>query len=468
MGGVTNAVLEFSKRVSFRELPAEVIHQGKRCLQDGIGVILAGSTEECSAILRRQLVGYGGGAEAAVFGCEALRAPTSLAARANATAGHAMDFDDTQLSSSPDRIFGLLTHPTMAPLAAALAVGERLAVSGAKFLEAFLVGFEVECKIAEAIHPAHYQKGFHSSGTVGTFGAAVAAARLMDLDRSQLEMAIGIATSLTSGIRISFGTMAKPLQLGRAAENGVVAAELAANGFTGGKQALDGPWGFFSVFGGGVDTDRIVGALGNPYSVVEPGVSVKPYPCGSLAHPSMDAMLKLMLEYDVKAGEIEAIVLRAGSNILDPLRYAFPENALEAKFSLPFVLSSMALCRKAGIAEFTDAFVCSEPVRGMMRKVKVMRDPDIEAQGFEKMRSVVGVHLQDGRRLERSAEKYRGGPDRPLTQDELRQKFNDCAGLALAEKRVATAIEQIESIDLLGSIVELTETLTDSREATSP
>ena len=185
-----------------------------------------------------------------------------------------MDWDDTQLSTTADRIFGLLTHPTIPPLAAALAVGERLRVSGAQFLEAFLTGFEVECKIAEAIHPNHYKKGFHSSGTIGTFGAdgrrrQAARARR----RGHGARARRLPPACASGIRVNFGTMTKPLHVGRAAQNGVMAAELAATGFTGGADGLDGPWGFFQVFsfGGGFDADRIVGKLGNPYTHRQPG-----------------------------------------------------------------------------------------------------------------------------------------------------------------------------------------------------
>src|SRR5438093_13750020 len=154
-----------------------------------------------------------------------------------------------------------------------LALGERQRASGAQFLEAFLVGFEVECKIAEAIHPHHYTKGFHSSGTIGTFGAMAAAAKLLRLDRDATAHAIATAASMASGRRVHFGTMTKPLHVGRAAQNGVIAAELAAKGFTGGRDALDPPWGFFQVFsfGDGFDADRIIGKLGNPYTIVSPG-----------------------------------------------------------------------------------------------------------------------------------------------------------------------------------------------------
>lgn len=448
----TAAVIDFVLDASLETFPPDVIAQGRRCIIDGAGVILAGSTEPCARIVRELVAAQGGGAESTVLGGSSRRAPAPLTARANGTAGHAMDFDDTQLSSAPDRIFGLLTHPTVAPLSAGLAVAEREGVSGARFLEAFLTGFEVECKIAEAIHPRHYQEGFHSTATIGTFGAAVCAAKLLGLDRPALEMALGITASLTSGIRLGFGTMTKPLHAGRAAENGIVAADLAAQGFTSGQEGLEGTWGFFRVFAGGFDEGRIVGALGAPYSIVDPGVSFKPYPSGSLGHPSMDAMLALVTENDVQPGDIGAVTFRAGSNILKPLRYLRPRNELEAKFSIPFILSSIVLRRRAGIGEFTDEFVNSEPVRAMMERVEVVFDPEIDARGYDRMRSRIEVRLTDGRELVAEADTYRGGPERPFTRDELHGKFRECASLVLDDSAIGTALERLESVEELEDI----------------
>jgi len=262
---VTGAVVEFISRAAWKDFPAEAVAIGKRCIVDALGVMLAGSTQDASNILRAYLRASDSRTEATAFGSQAFRTGAASAALLNGTSGHALDWDDTQLATSADRIFGLLTHPTVPPLAAALAVGERERVSGKQFLEAFLTGFEVECKIAEAIHPNHYKKGFHSSGTVGTFGAATAAAKLLGLDAEKTAHALAIAASTAAGIRVNFGTMTKPLHVGRASQNGVVAAELAANGFTGGKEALDAPWGFFQVFshGGGFDADRIDALVGN-------------------------------------------------------------------------------------------------------------------------------------------------------------------------------------------------------------
>jgi 2-methylcitrate dehydratase PrpD len=464
----TGAVTDFVTRARLADFPAEAIAIGKRCIIDGLGVALAGSTTDASAVAHRQVLARGERGEATVLGSGA-RTSAASAALLNGLSGHALDFDDTQLSTTADRIFGLLTHPTVPPLMAALAVGERQQASGTQFLEAFLTGFEVECKISESIHPHHYKQGFHSSGTVGTFGAMAATAKLLGLDSRQLGHALAIAASSASGIRVNFGTMTKPLHVGRASQNGVLAAEWAADGFTGGTDALDGPWGFFKVFsfGSGFDADRIVGVLGNPHTIVSPGISIKPYPCGVLGHPTMDAMRVLVTTHDVKPEQIKAIRVRAGSNILNPLRYDVAQTELEAKFSPPFMVSAIALRRKAGIHEFTDEFVLSEPCQRMMAKVQRVLDPAIEARGFERIRSTVEVDLLDGRTLTQDAdERYRGGPERPFTRDELFEKFSECASLVLSPEDTRAVFEAVETIEEMPDVTALARLLTRTPVAT--
>lgn len=459
--GSTRAVVDFVTGAKLESFPPDVIAQGKRCLIDGFAVILAGSTVRGSAIVRRYIRSITDKTGASILGPERMGAPAPQAALANGASGHAMDFDDTQLSTTPDRTYGLLTHPTVPALASALAVAEQHQTSGAAFLEAFLTGFEVECKIAEAIDPDHYKRGFHSTATAGTFAGAAGTARLLRLDGVRTAHAIGIAASLAAGLRVNFGSMTKPLHAGRAAENGIAAALLASNGFTAGDDALDGQWGYFQVLGGGAELHRLIGALGRPYAIVNPGVSVKPYPCGSLSHPSMDAMLKLVTDHDIKPDQIKAIRLRAGSNILEPLRYKTARTELEAKFCVPFLLGVIALRRKAGIQEFTDEFVSSAPIQQMMTRVSTVFDPKIEAMGFDKIRSIVEVDLTDGRTLvQPSDERYRGSPAWPFTQAELRARFADCASPLLSTGRIQQALDQIEAVEKLKDIRELTRTLT--------
>ena len=342
--GTTDALTRFITTTSLADIPADVVAQAKRCLVDGFGVMLAGSTVQGSAIVRDYVRTLTAKKEATVIGAGTLGTSAAHAALVNAASGHAMDYDDTQLSTTPDRTFGLLTHPTVPALAAALAVAERMHASGAAFLEAFLVGFEVECKIAEAIDPDHYNHGFHSTGTIGTFAGAAAAAKLMKMPAPQVRHMLTIASSMSSGVRVNFGSMTKPLHSARAAENGVVAAELASRGFTGGDDGLDGQWGFFQVFGGGVDLDRIVPVLGKPYTMVNPGSSFKPYPCGTMTHPYIDCARRLAAK-GIKADDIKEMVCEVGEGTVhrlwEPLAAKqTPKNGYAGKFSTPYCIAA--------------------------------------------------------------------------------------------------------------------------------
>jgi len=448
---VTKEAAAFAANLTFRDLPGEALRIAKRCILDGLGLMFAGSDQACTTIVKRQSMALGKVPEATALGSEATKLAAPLAALINGTAGHAMDWDDTQLSVTPDRIYGLLTHPTIPPLAAGLAVAEKRGdVSGKDFLTAFLAGFEVECKIAEAIRPDHYKKGFHTSGTVGTFAAAVAAGKLLGLSERQFCHALGASASMAAGIRANFGTMMKPVHVGRAAFNGVSAALWAADGFEACPDGLDGPWGFFQVLGGGSDGEKIVGCLGKPHTIIDPGVSIKPYPCGVLTHPSMDAMLALVTEHDIRPDDVAEVVLYAGHNILNPIRYPIARNELQAKFCMPFLLSAILISRRAGIKEFTDEYVNSAPVQAMMRRVRTEFDPAIEAKGFEKIRSRVEVVLKDHRRMVRdSGEAYRGGPDHPLSDKELQEKFTDCSEKILDERTRKAVIAAVDDLDNL-------------------
>jgi len=458
---ITDEVVAFVAAAKFSDFPAEAIRIGKRCVLDGLGLMLAGSAQDCTRIVREFSLNSGQGSGATAFGKDSVKLSAALAALVNGTAGHAMDWDDTQLSTTPDRTFGLLTHPTMPPLAASLAVAEMSGgVSGRDFLTAFVTGFEVECKIAESIRPEHYEKGFHSSGTVGTFGAAVAAAKLIGLDRKQLRNLLGMTASMASGIRVNFGTMTKPLHVGRAAQNGVSAALLAQGGFEADPDGLDGPWGFFQVFGRGVDAERIVDKLGNPYSIVDPGVSVKPYPCGSLTHPSIDAMRAIVMENDLKPDDIQEVVLYAGNNILNPIRYITAENELQAKFCMPFLLAAILISRKAGVQEFTPAFVHSQDVRTLMQRIRTEFDPAIEAKGYDKMRSRVEVTLKNGKKIVRDADdRYRGGPENPLSDDELIEKFTDCSQSLVSDATREEIVKTVFELEDLPDMDSLTARL---------
>jgi 2-methylcitrate dehydratase PrpD len=453
---VTSEVVDFLLR---RERPPEEVRKKALInLIDGFAVMLAGSRTECAGkVFDLVREGSAGGPSSAIgFGAK-VQSPG--AALVNGTSGHADDYDDTQLSTSPDRIYGLMTHPTVPVLAAALAVGEEVGCSGGEFMDAFMAGFEVECKLAEAIDPDHYRRGFHSTGTMGAFGACAAASWLMGLGEDEARYAIGITSSLTSGIRVNFGTMTKPLHAGMAASNGVTAARLGARGFTSDLNALDGRWGFMQILGGGMDAERVLGKLGSPYALVCPGASVKMYPCGVLGQPSMDAMQEVVIEEDLMPEDVRQVRLRAGPNILEPLRYASPVNGLQAKFSLNFGLGCILVHRKAGLREYTTEVVRSPQIQEAMVKVQTVHDEGIAAMGVDKMRSILEVELNSGRVIERVVDKTRGTPEKPIRDSEIDDKFRDCASFALSDEDVEALLEEIRGVDGRPSLEGITSFL---------
>jgi 2-methylcitrate dehydratase PrpD len=253
--------------------------------------------------------------------------------------------------------------------------------------------------------------------------------------------------------------MTKPLHAGMAASNGVVACMLAKKGYTADRESLDGRWGFMNVLGHGVDPEKLIGKLGNPYALLYPGASIKMYPCGSLGQPSMDTFLEIVVENDLKPKDIQEIRLRAGPNILEPLRYTSPINGLQAKFSLQFGLASILLNRRAGLREYTTKVVNSKDVQEVMAKVKTHLDPEVARMGKEKMRSIVEVELHGGRVIRRVADTARGTPEKPLTSGELDTKFRECASFILENEKLEKAAEMIRFLEDLSSINKLTSLL---------
>jgi 2-methylcitrate dehydratase PrpD len=453
----------FVENVTVADIPAEAVRIGKRCLLDGLGLFVAGSEEHSVRLLIEEAEQTGGRPDALLLGRGNVKVPAPIAARVLGTAGHAHDWDDSQVSLDPAHIYGLLTHPTIPPLTSALVMSQKLGgVGGKTFMMAFLTGFEVECKISEWMLPQHYLRGMHSSGTVGTFGAYASAAKLLGLKQDKLRSGFGIAASFAAGIRCNFGTMTKPLHVGRAAENGVTAALLAARGFTADPDALDGPWGFYAVQGGGVSGEKTLQGFGKTWSIVEPGVSIKPYPCGVLTHPTIDLMLKLITEYDIKPQDVDVVKVYAGTNILKPIRYPIAANHLQAKFSLPAALAMIALARKAGKREFSDEFVGSAPMQAMQRRISTELDPEIEKLGFDKMRSRIMFRLKDGRTVEGWADqRYRGGPENPLSDADLEAKVRSCCEGVLNERGQSILIETAWSVERLSDAGKLMEIVND-------
>ncbi|HEX6436007.1 MAG TPA: MmgE/PrpD family protein [Candidatus Binatia bacterium] len=460
--GLTQEVANYVFKASYKDMPTEVIPLARGFILDGLGVALAGSTDECSRIVQAHVREFGGREECAVLGT-AFSAPAAKAALANGVAGHAMDYDDTQLPTSKEAVYGLLTHPTTPVLAAILAVGEKQKISGAEFLLAYILGVEIECRIADSINPRHYQSGFHSTATIGGLGAVMAVGKILRLKENILIQALGICASMASGLRENFGTMTKPLHAGRAAENGVTAALLARSGFTAASNILEAQRGFYRAMGGGYDESKIAGRFGRPYFMQEPGISIKPYPSGSLSHPAQDLILDLVKEHDLHASDIESLEVGTNSNVPNALIYPMPKTALEAKFSIPFCMAIAVLERKAGIAQFVDGKVRQKKIVELMKRVRLYVDDELEGLGFDQVRSRIRIKLHDGRTIEGRYDVARGHPQKPMSWTELAEKFKECASLALPAENAAHVIALVARLEELKSLNSLIGALRSSK-----
>ena len=452
--GLTQAVARFVTTTKSRDLPHDVVQLARGFILDGVGVALAGSTDECARIVQTQIRHINGRRESSILGTS-LRAPAPLAALANGVAGHAMDYDDTQLSTSREAVYGLLTHPTTPVLAAVLAIGETEKITGGEFVLAYILGVEVECRIADAIHPRHYQSGFHSTATMGGLGAATAVGKILRFKEEPLLRTFGIAASMASGLRENFGTMTKPLHAGRAAQNGLTAALLARDGFTAAPNILEARRGFFNAMAGGYDESKIVGHLGAPYFMKAPGISIKPYPSGSLSHPAQDLILDLVHQHDLTANNIAHIEVGTNANVPNALIYPMPKTALEGKFSIPFCMAIAVLERKAGIGQFTDRKVRDKKVVDLMKRVTLYVDDELEKLGYDQVRSRVRIKLINGEVIEGRYDVARGHPEKQMSWLELTDKFRDCADLVLPRQSSEELIELIGRIERLKNLTRL-------------
>lgn len=457
---LTKYVSEFVVGTTFDDLSAEVIELGKKSILDGFGLALSGSVAKSGELVRQHLddLGLADGA-ATVIGGGRKVAPR-FAAFANGVGIHADDYDDTQLAVAKDRVYGLLTHPTAPALPAALAIAELTKSSGKDFMLSYHLGVEVECKIAEAIAPRHYQTGFHATATCGTFAAASASAKLMGLDVATTLRALSIAGSQSAGLRENFGTMTKPFHAGRSSESGVAAAQFASYGWTATPRILEAPRGFFSAAGGGYDQNAILGKLGAPWTFANPGISIKPHPSGSLTHPGMTEMLRLIKEYDIRAEDVQRVRVGTNSNMPNALIHHRPKDELQAKFSMEFCMAILLLEGRAGLNEFTDAAVEREDVKAMIEKVDFVIDDEAEAAGYHLMTTLIDIELKDGRKISGRADFGKGSPAFPMTYEEVADKFRENAEFAgMARGKANEIVELVRRLETLQTLDELTARL---------
>ena len=458
---LTGYVAQFITTTRSGDIPPEVMRLGKRSILDGLGLALAGNAAESGHIVRQYLRALGCPTNQ---GCTIIGSPLKMAPRfaafANGIAIHADDYDDTQLAVAKDRVYGLLTHPTAPALPPVLALAERDNRSGLEMLTAYQIAVEVETKVSEAINPRHYDHGFHSTATIGTIAAAAGAARMLRLNPEQTRRALGIAASQAAGLRENFGTMTKPFHPGRSCESGIVAADFAKLGWTATPIVLEAGRGFFKAAGGGYDPVAIEGKLGDPWSFAFPGVSIKPHPSGSLTHPGMGLMLDLIRQYDIRPERVAKVRVGTNRHMPNALIHHRPRNELQAKFSMEFCIAILLLERKAGLAEFTDKVVNRRDVQAMIEKIEFGVHPIAEAAGYEKMTTLIDIELTDGQILSGRADFGKGSPSNPMSDQELADKFRECAAWGkLPRPSAEKIVDMVFGLEKLKSVRELTRLL---------
>jgi 2-methylcitrate dehydratase PrpD len=367
------------------------------------------------------------------------------AALVNATAGHALDYDDVAIDG----------HPSVVLVPAVLAEGERLGASGKDLIAAYVAGYETWGELASRDADKHHGKGWHPSAVFGAVAAAAAAARLARLDAERTAHALAAAASMAGGLTANFGSMMKPLQVARAAQSGLMAARLAAKGFTASPDALEHRGGFLNAFSpaGRVRTDGPVA----DWHILKSGLNIKRYPVCYGVHRSIDGVLSLMSGKGIRPENIKEIELSIGRLQAGILRHSRPQNALDAKFSAQFAASSAVLAGRVGLAELSDGFVRSAPVQQMLAKVKVrpVDDPDPEEPLFSRS-DQVRVTLADGTVLTGDPVRHAlGHAHNPLGMDDLRAKFVDCVGSALPTPRRDALFERLAGLETLSSVVTL-------------
>jgi 2-methylcitrate dehydratase PrpD len=455
--GLTRRVADFVARTTYTDLPAEVIALGKQSLLDSLGLALCGSRSAASQLARAYVATLGlPEGEATVIGSPT-KLPPRFAAFLNGIGIHCDDYDDTQLSAGSDRQYGLLTHPSTTAFPAALALAEAGGRSGRDLMLAYHLGVEVECKIAEAMAPRHYEHGFHTTGTVGPFGAAVAAAKLRAVDAAGVARVLGIAGSTGAGLRENFGTTTKALHAGRAAESGILAVDLVAIGWTASDQVLESPRGFFRAAAGTYDPGALAPKLGRPWTFMSPGISIKPFPSGSLAHPAMTELLRLVAAHRIRAGDIERVDVGTNRNIPDALIHHRPKTGLQAKFSMEFCLACLLLYGRAGLNEFTDEVVVRPDVQRLIERIHLGVHPEAERAGNDRMTTILELTLADGRTISGRADFAKGSPQDPMSFDEVADKFRDCAAFAgWPDDRSRAIVATVRNLEHVADIRALT------------
>ena len=416
---------------------------------DTAGVILAGAVEPAARMVQALAANDGRG-ECRILGTRESTSPGE-AALANGVAAHAHDYDDM--------CFVSLAHPSCALVPAILAAGEMAHARGSVLADAYVIGFEIECRLGNVMNPRHYhERGWHCTSSIGTLGATAAAARILALTAPAVRNALGIAASAACGLKENIGSMVKPLHAGMAARNGLMAARLALRGFTSSDEALDGPQGYLAVMDSQHwSLEPAVTDLGIRWEILQTGITVKLYPSCAATHPPLDALLDLRRECGFAADDVEAIEVEADSMTPRLLIYDRPTTGLEAKFSMPFCAAAAVVYGRLGIDTFDAGPIRDPAVQAVMPRVSLRANPAFDTAAPLSQANVI-VRLRDGRILERRADGARGYPGR-LSTDELAMKFAGCATRTLTPGAAHAAWAALQRLDDFADVRELTALL---------
>lgn len=438
---VTRLLAQYLVSATFEDLPPAVRAEGARTLLNWVGSALGGARHETVEAAVSALAPFAGSPQASVLG-RSERMDILHVSLINGISSHVHDFDDTHLKT--------VIHPAGPVASAILALAEYRPITGRDFLHALVLGIEAECRIGNAVYPAHYDRGWHITGSAGVFGAAAASGRLLGLTEQQMVWALGLAAVQPVGLREMFGSMTKSFHPGRAAQNGLTAALLASRNYTSADNGLEGKSGWMHVTSTEQKYDEITGNLGRSYEISLN--TYKPFACGIVIHPAIDACIQLRNEHRLTADQIERIDLRVHPLVLELTGKKTPQTGLEGKFSVYYAAAVAVVRGAAGVREFTDEIVKEPSIVALRDRVTTTVDPAIRE---EQVRAVIVT--KDGRRLEKFIEHAVGSLQRPMSSGDLEAKFLANAEGVLPESRARTVIErcwQIESLPTASLIAQ--------------
>jgi 2-methylcitrate dehydratase PrpD len=429
---------------SFDDIGEAARHYARIGLLDTIAVGIAGVDDEASRIARKVVGGSTG--EALVWGTGERVAPLE-AAFVNGVSSNVLDFDDCT-----DNLGG---HPSSPILPALIALAEEQGASGRDLLTAYVVGFEVETGLGRGVNFHHYEKGWHPTATLGVFGAAAACAKLMGLDAAQTTYALGLCASLAAGVKSNLGSMAKPMHVGNCSRNGLMAARLAAEGFTSNADALEHHQGFLEVFNGAgtYDIGRILAKWGTPWDIEMPGIAIKQYPCCLSTQAVVDAMIRLVQDHQLRSGSVARIDARISGRRLEHTNRPAPRSALDAKLSAQYVLARAVMEREVTLAHFDGDSYRDGDVREVMTRVHVapLDEETLTREGD--FFADVAVTLNDGRTVSGSIDRPIGHhAGVPLDSDKLKAKYDACVRDRLTTAQSQGFYEAIQSLEQAPSI----------------